>query len=126
MSRDPDEKRFPEFELRKTTRGSLQVPVTILISGWDVFQAKTGSISMGGFFVALPKPPPVGILAKFTIDLKGEPVRGVGRVAWIRLTSESPEKPAGMGLQFRHLLDDDRLVLRRLLTQHSYGGRRRT
>ncbi len=79
-------------------------------------QTKTGDISMGGIFVALPKPLPVGTMVKFVLDLDGKVVRGFGEVVWIRLTRKSLERPVGMGLQFRHLLGDGEVLLRHLLT----------
>lgn len=118
MGQKPPEKSYPDFEFRETTRTSLEVPVTILISGGPEMLAKTANISMGGFFVALPEPPPVGTMVKFALDLNGKIVRGFSQVAWIRLTVKSLKRPVGMGLQFRHLLEDGEVVLRRLLTRH--------
>jgi Tfp pilus assembly protein PilZ len=80
-------------------------------------QARTGNISLGGFFVALPNPPPVGTMVMFALDLDGKVARGFGEVAWIRLTRTSLERPLGVGVQFRHLLDEGETLLCHFLTQ---------
>ena len=110
-------KSYPQFEFRENARTSLEVPATVLISGWDEIRSGTGNISMGGFFVALSKPPPVGTMVKFALDLDGKVIRGFSEVVWIRQTLKSLERPVGMGLQFRHFLDDGEAILRRLLTK---------
>ncbi len=107
----------PRFEFRSSTRTSLEVPATILVSGQDEMQATTGNVSEDGFFVALPKSPPVGTMVKFALDLDGRVVRGFSEVVWIRQTQKNSEQPAGMGLQFRHFLDDGEVILRRLLSR---------
>ena len=104
-----------QFEFRENTRTSLEVPVTIKIADRDGVHARTSNISIGGFFVALSKPPPVGTMVKFVLDLDGRVARGFGEVAWIRLTSRGLEMPVGMGVRFRHLLDDGEVLLRDLL-----------
>ena len=67
-------------------------------------EAYTGNISIGGMFVQDKNPRTVGTLARFELRLDaGEPIKGVGEVAWIRTRSLGPEAPSGMGIQFGHL-----------------------
>ena len=89
------------------------VPVTVLIAGREM-QAKTGNISEGGVFVALPDPPPVGTMVKLAIDLGDRAVRAFSEVVWVRLRSGA-SGTVGMGLQFRHFLDDGEQQLRFVL-----------
>lgn len=117
MGQNPHRKSYPQFEFRENARTSAEVLVTIRIAGRDGMRAKTGNISPGGFFVALPNPPPVGTMVKFALDLDGKVVRGFGEVAWIRLTSKSIEMPVGMGVRFRHLLDFGGVLLRLFLAR---------
>ena len=55
-------------------------------------------------------------MVKFALDLDGKVARGFGEVAWIRLTPKGFEK-AGMGVQFRHLLDEDETLVRHFLAR---------
>ena len=79
--------------------------------------ARTADISIGGFFFALPKPPPVGTMVKFALDLDGKVVRGFGEVVWIRLYERNFERSEGMGVQFRHFRDNGEVLLRHRLTE---------
>lgn len=115
---DPFETSDPHFEFRRNARTSLEIPVTILIAGRDEVQARSGNISKDGLFVALPKPPAVGTMVKFVLDLDGKVVRGFSEVVWIRETLRRLDRPVGVGLQFRHFLDDGEVLLRRLLRKH--------
>lgn len=117
MDRDPHEKSHPQFESRENIRTSPAVPVTIRSAGRDGVQARIGNISLGGFFVALPKPPPAGTRVLFALDLDGEVARGYGEVAWIHLTRRSLERPLGMGVQFQHFRKEGETLLRHFLTR---------
>lgn len=76
-------------------------------------EAHTANISTGGMFVQDKKPRPVGTLLRFELALgDGEPIKGVGEVVWIRTRSQGPDAPSGMGVQFGHLDDANRVRLR--------------
>lgn len=62
----------------------------------------------------LAKPVPVGTIVKFELELEAPaaPVRGTAEVVWIRPERTSDEKPAGIGLQFRHLEGDGTVIVR--------------
>ena len=104
------------FKFRESTRTPLEVPATVLIAGGEI-QAKTANVSLGGVFISLPKPPPVGTMVKFALDLNEKAVRGFSEVVWIRPAQESLDRPVGMGLQFRHFLDDGEGALRLFLAE---------
>jgi len=65
-------------------------------------------------FVELEKPVTVGTIVKFELDLESSPdtVRGTAEVVWIRSDKISQEKPAGVGLQFRHLEGEGKAIVR--------------
>lgn len=69
-------------------------------------------------FVQGKTPRPVGTLLRFELMLAdGEPIKGVGEVVWIRPRSQGPEAPSGMGIQFGHVDDSDREILKAVVFQ---------
>lgn len=69
----------------------------------------TANLSIGGMFVQTKNPRPVGTLLRFELDLgKGEPIKGVGEIVWIRAHSLGPDAPSGFGIQFGHLDEANR------------------
>ncbi|MEL7059128.1 MAG: TIGR02266 family protein [Acidobacteriota bacterium] len=82
------------------------------------------NISLGGMFLATPRPRPVGTEVRFQIRLVDgyRLLWGIGEVAWVRPKS-SADRPAGMGLRFLALDENSRdLVLRLLEEQVKSGG----
>lgn len=66
-------------------------------------------------FVKVAEPRAVGTVVRFKLDLGGRPrqtIEGTGEVAWIRLRSQGPDAPPGMGIQFRYLDKENRERLR--------------
>ena len=51
-------------------------------------------------------------MVKFALDLEQKVVRGFSEVVWIRSTQRSLDRPVGMGLRFRHFLDDGEAAFR--------------
>lgn len=91
-------------EFRETTRAPLQAPATIQIDAFsEPLTGYTANVSRGGLFVQMEDLPPVGAIVKFQIDLGSPPssVRGTADVVWIRTQAQGPQRPAGIGLQFR-------------------------
>ncbi len=89
---------------RETTRTHIAIPVRIRIAGQDDLTAVTANASCGGMFVKMTNPPPVGTLVRFEVDIGSPTIRGYAEIAWIRVRFGGSERPAGMGLQFRHFL----------------------
>jgi uncharacterized protein (TIGR02266 family) len=106
----------PHF--REHSRAPLKAPVKLQFESWsEPLEGFTGNISVGGMFVETTEPKPVGTYLRFEIRLPGEgnPVRGLGEVVWLRSRSEGPDRPKGMGLQFRHFNDEEYQRLERIV-----------
>jgi len=102
-------------EFRESTRAPLETPVTLQIDTFSEPQSGyTANVSVGGMFVNLSDPQPVGTIVRFEVELGGgdSTIRGVAEVAWIRAHAQGPELPAGMGLQFRLIEEDGQERLR--------------
>ncbi|MFQ5524965.1 MAG: PilZ domain-containing protein [Thermoanaerobaculia bacterium] len=97
---------------RQASRRTIEAPVRLTISGCHM-QARTGNISLGGVFIDLSEPPPVGTLVELEIDLGGDPVRAKAEVVWIRRIG-SALGAAGVGCEFRRF-ETGRSELRRFL-----------
>lgn len=65
-------------------------------------QALTADISAGGAFVITGRPPGLGSPVNLIFSAAHGELRVHGRVRWVRrvLDPESPEKAAGMGIEF--------------------------
>lgn len=100
MAEKPSDQTF-----RESTRAPVRAEVRLQFPNSESFEGSSGNVSRGGLFVATPRPQPVGTLIRLELDLPGasETVRGFGEVVWIRVREASPSRPAGMGVQFRHL-----------------------
>lgn len=84
----------------------LRLPVraqaTLVVAGRRV-TARTANLSLGGVFIELEEPFPVGTQIELSIDLEGGWVKGLCEVVWTRSMS-SVLGPAGVGCEFRELL----------------------
>lgn len=99
---------------RESTRAPLRAPVSIQVDAFkDPEPGFSGNISLGGMFLEMEKPLPVGTIVKFELHLEPplDVVRGTAEIAWIRPDKASAEKPAGMGLQFRHLEENGEVIV---------------
>lgn len=70
------------------------------------------NLSLGGCFIRTNVPEPPGAMVMLRFELPGSDgnasVRAVGRVCWVR---DGSTGPAGMGLQFTRVDDEDLLEL---------------
>jgi uncharacterized protein (TIGR02266 family) len=69
----------------------------------ELFKAVSSDISSGGLFIATSQILERGTEFKLAFKLPtcDEPLRAIGRVAWIRADDgESPEEPRGFGVEF--------------------------
>ena len=84
--------------------------------GTLVFEAS--DLSAGGTFLKADLLLELGEIVALTFSVPGVPrtMKAGGRVAWVRRFPEGDE-PGGMGVEFVHLTEDDRVVLNRYLTQ---------
>lgn len=105
---------------RESTRAPLRTQVTLQVDAFkDPEPGFTGNLSLGGMFVELAKPVPVGTIVKFELELEsaGDKVQGTAEVVWIRPDRTSGDKPTGVGLQFRHLQGDGDAVVRQAVEE---------
>src|SRR5690242_17842557 len=72
--------------------------------------SRVGTLSMGGLYVCVPNPPPVGTKLKLSFEVPGGDVQTEGVVRNI-------EAGKGMGIQFTRLNPKDRVLLQRLLNR---------
>ena len=125
MEKEPAESVFPDSgHGRLARRVAVEVQVELELDDWRIDpDMYTANISETGLFAVTGRPAPVGSLAKFKLSPKrfGE-VRGLAEVVWIRLKSESCERPSGMGLSFRHVAEDANQRLREFVAKHRHDG----
>lgn len=72
--------------------------------------SRVGTLSMGGIFICVPSPPPVGTKLKLAFEVPGGEVQTEGIVRNI-------EAGKGMGIQFTKLNAKDRVLLQRLMNR---------
>jgi hypothetical protein len=105
-------------DFRVETAAPLRVPVEIRFEGSDHLEAGFhAQVGLHGMFVPIPSPPPVGSLFQFELRMdRIKSVRGFAEVVWIRVRSEGPDRPRGMGAQYRLLvLDGEEVIKQRVL-----------
>jgi hypothetical protein len=72
--------------------------------------SRVGTLSMGGIFICVQSPPPVGTKLKLAFEVPGGEVQTEGIVRNI-----DPDK--GMGIEFTRLNPKDRVLLQRLMNR---------
>jgi PilZ domain len=72
--------------------------------------SRVGTLSMGGIFICVPTPPPVGTKLKLAFEVPGGEVQTEGIVRNI-------EPGKGMGIEFTRLNAKDRVLLQRLMNR---------
>ena len=74
----------------------------------EIFSEFTRDINEGGLFIETEKPKPAGTEVALHFSLPGseEVVQTIGRV--VRVSSGAEDAPAGMGIEFDELNDEDR------------------
>lgn len=72
--------------------------------------SRVGTLSMGGIYICVPNPPPVGTKLKLAFEVPGGDVQTEGIVRNI-------EAGKGMGIQFTRLNPKDRILLQGLLNR---------
>lgn len=69
----------------------------------------------GGVFIATAKHFDLGAMLVVDMEIPGsdEPVMAMAKVAWVRLYTNDPDAPPGIGLQFVHISPDALRSIRR-------------
>ena len=102
-------------DYRENSRASLKAPASLQIDAFsEPLSGYTANVSLGGMFVEMADPPPVGSLVKFRVEM-GFPagaVSGTAEVVWMRPEKHGSTEPAGIGLQFRYVEEDGEPLLR--------------
>ncbi len=101
---DSDEER------RRTSRTGLTVRIDYATVD-EMFSEFTRDINEGGVFIETEKPHQTGTEVSMEFQLPGtdQVVQTIGRV--VRVTSGDVGSPAGIGIEFDELTNDDRLVI---------------
>jgi len=83
----------------------------------------SANLSTSGMFIRSDNPEAAGTEFDFALRIEEwSPVQGTAKVVWIRSRSESPERPAGMGVQFVDLDAQSRRMIRWLVDKHLQEG----
>lgn len=102
-----DEAEAAGMERRRFNRTDLLVRIEYSTID-EIFSEFTRDINEGGLFIETEKPRPTGteVAMRFNLPGSDDPLQTVGRVAWVR--SAGTDAPAGMGIEFDELSQDDR------------------
>ena len=81
----------------------------------EMFSEFTRDINEGGLFIETDKPHQLGTEVSMQFHLPGsaEILHTVGRV--VRASSDDPDAPSGMGIEFDDLTPDDRVKIDRIV-----------
>jgi uncharacterized protein (TIGR02266 family) len=105
---DPSDGTEPSgAERRRFSRTDLLVRVEYSTID-EIFSEFTRDINEGGLFIETEKPRPTGteVVLRFNLPGNAEALQTVGRVVWVRTASRNV--PAGMGIEFDELSNEDR------------------
>ena len=102
----------PASNRRKTRRVALSVPVRHGAGDGTSF-SYSYTLSPGGLFVRAPRPPPVGATIRLTLQLgPGRPhVQAVGEVVHAHSREDKAAGPAGFGVRFTDMDEEDQDTL---------------
>ena len=83
----------------------------------------SSNLSTTGMFIQSSTPVDVGTEFSFRFRIEEwSPIQGEAKVIWVRKESESPERPAGMGVEFTQLDAQSRRMIRWLVDKHRQEG----
>lgn len=109
------------FRFRESTRAPFETEVRLRFDrfGGSV-SGFSGDVSMEGMFVRSEEPKPVGTLVQFEfrVDDESEMIQGLGDIVWIRTRQLAPNKPPGMGIQFRYVDPRSRELIFRIVDRY--------
>lgn len=102
-----DEAEPQGIERRRFNRTDLLVRIEYSTID-EIFSEFTRDINEGGLFIETETPRAAGteVAMRFNLPGSNDPLQTVGRVAWVR--SATTDAPAGMGIEFDELSEDDR------------------
>ncbi len=109
----------------ESRRIALERMITLQFSHFTGFFAEySANISMTGMFITTDRIQAPGTRAVFELALTddGTPICGEAEVVWVRERSQSPDRPAGMGLRFVRLGEEDRCLIRRAVERRLPEG----
>ena len=105
------------FRFRDTTRAPFETEVGLRFDRESgTLTAQSADISMEGMFIQTDEPRAIGTLVQFEFSHAGETVQGLGDVVWVRQEKQPPNKPRGMGIQFRYVDPHSRELIYRIVS----------
>ena len=107
-------------EQRKDSRSAASLKVKYKSATVDDFVLQFGTdVSRGGIFIKTKSPLEAGALLKLELQLStaAAVISGIGRVAWRRVASQDPAKPAGMGIKFIKLEPASQAIVDRIVAE---------
>lgn len=107
----PETGEKPSIGERRFQR--IALPKGMLIAWYGAAEhqiSRVGTLSMGGIFISVPNPPPVGTKLKLAFEVPGGDIQTEAIVRNI-------EPGKGMGAEFTRLNAKDRVLLRRLMNR---------
>ncbi|MBZ0119048.1 MAG: PilZ domain-containing protein, partial [Sandaracinaceae bacterium] len=113
------------IENRAEKRADIETQVRIRShSVADFIAEHSRDLSVGGVFVATNEPMAKHTLVKLEIGTdEEEPIRAVGRIIWTRTPEQASESaPAGMGIKFVKIGDDERARIAALVEKAGEGA----
>jgi len=112
---------------RQAERADVTVEVGLEFDSFQGFLSEYSSnISTGGMFVKTTNPPPVGTVLRFSLKLKGDfqLIKGTGEVTWVRMQSQGPRLPSGIGIRFLSIPDAGVDLIQKIVERYrEQGGR---
>ena len=88
----------------------------------DVVKGWCEDVSIGGMFIQLQDTRSRGSLVRFELQMDDDTALcGLGEVVWNRDTAAGPGREAGIGIKFRVLDDNDRRLIRGIVSKQADG-----
>lgn len=105
-----DSESQADLDRRRSERADMTIRIDYATID-ELFSEFTRDINEGGLFIETEKPkdPGTEVTMEFRLPGASESIKTIGRV--VRVTSGDAQNPAGMGIEFDELTDQDRVTI---------------
>jgi Tfp pilus assembly protein PilZ len=109
----------PSENLLRRLRVALVRSAVLSVDGREE-QVLAVDLGLNGLFVERtpPLPDQTEVTLRFSLPGNTLVIEARGRVAWSRPAAQSPSRPAGLGIEFTHLAEEDVKRVREFLLDH--------